>query len=245
MVGRRPTCRARPHGEGPIKKRRTPGSPGARALYRQCRAFGDGGGLAGRQGLAGAVTTAGTHVVEHQPMSRRTRDALVSIGLDAPVHHSRQVAESDVEEADLVIAMAAEHVRYMRRRHPSAADRTRDPLLACRQPPRWWRAAASAGRTARPGRARPRCPGGRQGPSRRGRSRLPGVCARGPATRRRPGGPARVSRSRRSSTQGVESVSRGGPSADRPMPDLPAAPPAFWPLARRGPSLPDPPRSAS
>jgi protein-tyrosine phosphatase len=82
------------------------------------------GALLDAKGLRARVTTAGTHVVEHQPMSRRTRDALVSIGLDAPVHHSRQVAESDVEEADLVIAMAAEHVRYMRRRHPSAADRT-------------------------------------------------------------------------------------------------------------------------
>jgi len=82
------------------------------------------GALLDAQGVRVRVTTAGTHVVEHQPMSRRTREALVSIGLDAPVHHSRQVAESDVEEADLVIVMAAEHVRYMRRRHPSAADRT-------------------------------------------------------------------------------------------------------------------------
>jgi protein-tyrosine-phosphatase len=82
------------------------------------------GVLLDAKGVRARVTTAGTHVVEHQPMSRRTRDALVSIGLDVPVHHSRQVAESDVEESDLVIAMAAEHVRYMRRRHPSAADRT-------------------------------------------------------------------------------------------------------------------------
>jgi protein-tyrosine-phosphatase len=82
------------------------------------------GVLLDAKGVRARVTTAGTHVVEHQPMSRRTRQALVSIGLDVPVHHSRQVAESDVEEADLVIAMAAEHVRYMRRRHPSAADRT-------------------------------------------------------------------------------------------------------------------------
>jgi protein-tyrosine-phosphatase len=82
------------------------------------------GALLDAHGVRARVTTAGTHVVERQPMSRRTRQALVSIGLEVPVHHSRQVAESDVEEADLVIAMASEHVLYMRRRHPAAADRT-------------------------------------------------------------------------------------------------------------------------
>jgi protein-tyrosine-phosphatase len=91
-------------------------------------------GNAARSVIAGAlldacgvdvkVTTAGTHVIEHQPMSRRTRDALSSIGIDAPAHRSRQVSESDVESADLVIAMEADHVRYVRRRHPAAADRT-------------------------------------------------------------------------------------------------------------------------
>lgn len=82
------------------------------------------GALLDSHGIGAYVTTAGTHVVEHQPMSSRTRRALVSIGLDVPAHSSRQVAESDVDEADLVIVMAAEHVRYMRRRHPAAADRT-------------------------------------------------------------------------------------------------------------------------
>lgn len=82
------------------------------------------GALLDAHGIWARVTTAGTHVVEHQPMSRRTREALVSIGLDVPAHRSRQVAEPDVEKADLVIAMAGEHVRYMRRKHPAAADRT-------------------------------------------------------------------------------------------------------------------------
>jgi len=82
------------------------------------------GALLDAHGVWARVTTAGTHVVEHQPMSRRTRHALVSIGLDVPAHRSRQVAEADVDKADLVIAMAGEHVRYMRRRHPAAADRT-------------------------------------------------------------------------------------------------------------------------
>jgi len=70
------------------------------------------------------VTTAGTHVNEHQPMGIRTRDALRAVGLDPPVHRSRQLTESDVRAAHLVVAMAAEHVSYVRRRHPEGADRT-------------------------------------------------------------------------------------------------------------------------
>jgi protein-tyrosine phosphatase len=70
------------------------------------------------------VLTAGTHVVEFQPTSRRTRDALVAAGLDASVHRSRQITDVDVDSADLVIAMASEHVRYVRRRHARGSDRT-------------------------------------------------------------------------------------------------------------------------
>jgi protein-tyrosine phosphatase len=70
------------------------------------------------------IITAGTHVVENQPTSRRTRDALSTLGLDASGHRSRQLNDADLETADLVIAMAVEHVHYVRRRHPQAADRT-------------------------------------------------------------------------------------------------------------------------
>jgi len=70
------------------------------------------------------VTTAGTHVIEHQPMSVRTRAALRAVGLAPPDHRSRQLTEADVEAADLIVAMAAEHVRYVRRRHPAGAGRT-------------------------------------------------------------------------------------------------------------------------
>ncbi|MHB8330376.1 MAG: arsenate reductase/protein-tyrosine-phosphatase family protein [Acidimicrobiales bacterium] len=91
-------------------------------------------GNAARSVMAGAMLaahdapvrliTAGTHVVEHQPMSVRTRDALAAVGLDASNHRSRQLTDADIEEADLVIAMASDHVQYVRRRHPAAADRT-------------------------------------------------------------------------------------------------------------------------
>jgi protein-tyrosine phosphatase len=70
------------------------------------------------------VVTAGTHVVEGMPMSWRTRDALAGIGCRADGHRSTQLRERDVADADLIIAMAGEHVAYVRRQHPDAAGRT-------------------------------------------------------------------------------------------------------------------------
>jgi len=71
------------------------------------------------------VVTAGTFVVEGQPMSWRTRDALASVGVDTlPAHRSHQLTDADATGADLIIAMAGEHVAYVRRRHPEAAGRT-------------------------------------------------------------------------------------------------------------------------
>lgn len=71
------------------------------------------------------VVTAGTFVVEGQPMSWRTRDALTSIGVDTlPAHRSHQLTDADADGADLIVAMAGEHVAYVRRRHPEAAGRT-------------------------------------------------------------------------------------------------------------------------
>jgi len=70
------------------------------------------------------IVTAGTHVVEGQPMSRRTRDALTAVGLAADGHRSHQVTDGDIESADLILAMAGEHVSYIRRRHSEAAGKT-------------------------------------------------------------------------------------------------------------------------
>ena len=91
-------------------------------------------GNAARSVMAGAImaaagtgiriTTAGTHVIERQPVSLRTRDALGAVGLNVSVHRSHQLTDDDVDQADLIVAMAAEHVRYVRRRHPSGAART-------------------------------------------------------------------------------------------------------------------------
>lgn len=70
------------------------------------------------------VVTTGTHVVDGQPISRRTRDALVSLGLAADHHRSAQITPEMVEASGLVLAMAGEHVNYVRRHFPEAAART-------------------------------------------------------------------------------------------------------------------------
>ena len=87
-------------------------------------------------GVPARIVTAGTHVVENQPMSVRTRQALVAAGATVPSHRSRQLSDDHVADAGLVVAMAAEHVRYIRRRHPEAADRTATIVwLAAHLPP--------------------------------------------------------------------------------------------------------------
>jgi protein-tyrosine phosphatase len=97
-------------------------------------------GNAARSVMAGAmlrsapvhIVTAGTHVVEGQPMSRRTREALASVEMVADGHRSHQLTDGDVDNADLIIAMAGEHVNFIRRRYPGAAARTGSIKRLCR-----------------------------------------------------------------------------------------------------------------
>lgn len=89
-------------------------------------------GNAARSVMAGAlladapleIVTAGTHVIEGQPMSRRTRAAMEAVGVSAPLHRSHQITEADIARATLVLCMAGDHVAYMRRKHPEAAGKT-------------------------------------------------------------------------------------------------------------------------
>ncbi len=91
-------------------------------------------GNAARSVMAGAaldarlpdrpIVTAGTLVVEGQPMSHRTRSALEAVGMSVPAHRSRQATASELQHAGLVIALAPEHVQWVRRTHPEVADRT-------------------------------------------------------------------------------------------------------------------------
>jgi protein-tyrosine-phosphatase len=70
------------------------------------------------------VLTTGTHVVDGQIMSWRTRDALAGLDLANPGHRSTQAHAHHLDGADLILAMAAEHVGWVRRTHPAAAART-------------------------------------------------------------------------------------------------------------------------
>ncbi len=91
-------------------------------------------GNAARSVMAGAflrsrrpdldVVTAGTLTVDGQPISWRTREALTRVGLAAPAHRSQQIQQHHIESAGLVIALAPEHVEWIRREHPDAAWRT-------------------------------------------------------------------------------------------------------------------------
>lgn len=74
------------------------------------------------------VVTAGTHTIDGQPMGMRTRTALSALpelaGATFTGHRSRQVHQADLERADLVVVMEADHVRFVRRRFPAVAGRT-------------------------------------------------------------------------------------------------------------------------
>jgi protein-tyrosine-phosphatase len=84
--------------------------------------------LAADEGVALKVTTAGTHVVEGQPMSSRVRQAMIALGeLDVSQlgrHRSRQLSSEDAARADLIVAMEADHVAFVRRNHPEAGATT-------------------------------------------------------------------------------------------------------------------------
>lgn len=69
------------------------------------------------------VSGAGTHVVEGHPMSVRTRRALERHDLADHAHRSRQMWRADAD-ATLVVAMAPEHVRWVRLNQPQAIART-------------------------------------------------------------------------------------------------------------------------
>src|ERR1700694_1649111 len=69
------------------------------------------------------VTTAGTHVIEGQPMSWRTQEAMARLGVAANGHRSRQLRSADLTTADVIVAVELWHIEYIRRPHPEAAGR--------------------------------------------------------------------------------------------------------------------------
>jgi protein-tyrosine-phosphatase len=70
------------------------------------------------------VVTAGTLAVDGLPFSHRTRSALDAVGLPHPKHASKQVTDDHLEWADVVIAMAPEHVEWVRRNNVAASRKT-------------------------------------------------------------------------------------------------------------------------
>ena len=100
-------------------------------------------GNAARSVMAGAalaarlpqvvVETAGTLSIDGQPMSWRTRAALQAHGLVADRHRSRQATPGHLDAATLVIGLAPEHVKWVRRTHPAAAARTATLKRLCRE----------------------------------------------------------------------------------------------------------------
>ena len=70
------------------------------------------------------LSGAGTHAIENCPMGNYTRKALASIGLEDRAHRSRQLNPYNADEVDLIIAMANDHVQYVRRNHPEVAHKT-------------------------------------------------------------------------------------------------------------------------
>ena len=73
------------------------------------------------------VRTAGTHASDGQPASARTRTALEEVlghAVALGAHRSHQLDDEDVAWADLIVAMEASQVRFVRRAHPDGASRT-------------------------------------------------------------------------------------------------------------------------
>jgi len=91
-------------------------------------------------GLDVEVITAGTHAIEGQPMSQRTKTAILAVeGVGDPAvgaHRSHQLTDGDVLWADLIIAMERDHLRYVRRVHGDggAAKAMTLPVLAAEFP---------------------------------------------------------------------------------------------------------------
>jgi protein-tyrosine-phosphatase len=70
------------------------------------------------------VASAGTHSIDGQPMSWRTREALARLGYGADHHRSRQADADDLDRAELVAVFERFQLEWVRREHPLAASRT-------------------------------------------------------------------------------------------------------------------------
>ena len=98
-------------------------SPIAAAMLRAC----DADGLLD-------VRSAGTWVIEGQPVGWRTREALAQFGLVDHRHRSRQFAAADADAADLVVVMEPDHIAWIRANFPQIAGITGSLRRLARDP---------------------------------------------------------------------------------------------------------------
>ncbi|MCZ7530748.1 MAG: hypothetical protein M5U31_10635 [Acidimicrobiia bacterium] len=76
----------------------------------------------GAPGLS--VESAGTHAFNGMPPGHHVRTVLREHGAGAVSHRSASLHDSDLAKADVVIALATEHVRFVRTHHGAHATRT-------------------------------------------------------------------------------------------------------------------------
>ena len=86
-------------------------------------------------------SSAGSHALEGNPATSRAVAAAATLGADLEWHRARELTRRRVQDADLVLCMAQEHLAYAAAYDRSAADRTF--LLAA-----WSRALAQVDRMA-------------------------------------------------------------------------------------------------
>jgi protein-tyrosine phosphatase len=116
--------------------------------------------LVRRRGIAADIASVGL-LPGRAPVPTETQDALRAIRYDSPrlaARRSRQLSDADIDNADLVLGLARDHVREIVVRMPSAWDRTftlkelvrRGEAVGPRPPGQElssWLAAVSLGRT--------------------------------------------------------------------------------------------------
>lgn len=91
------------------------------------------------------VFSSGTWAIPGLPSSRRTLAALEAAGVSAPGHRSRTLEERHLADADLVITFERDHVAFIRRHYPQAADRTATLARLLDHDPSPWRLPAGLG----------------------------------------------------------------------------------------------------
>ena len=72
--------------------------------------------LAADRGLNFGTESAGVSASEGRTMDENARAALEELGIPAENHRSKQVSETLLEEADLVLVMSPRHLRELRHR---------------------------------------------------------------------------------------------------------------------------------